>query len=221
MLKVHSLSKSINGQKILDNISFKIQKGEIIAIIGPSGGGKSTLLRSIALMEHLDSGIITIDDQVFNFPLTLDQKLPLVYPKITMVFQQLFLWPHLTVLWNITLAAGESLDQILLDELVQTFGIQNILNKYPNEISGGQKQRVALIRALILKPDYLLLDEITSALDTILSKSVLKYVSKAASQGTGVLIVTHNVELIPDLARIVSLNNGKLITSSTPPKLSW
>jgi polar amino acid transport system ATP-binding protein len=208
MLKVHNLSKSIGGQKILDNISFKLQKGEIIVIIGPSGGGKSTLLRSIALLEQLDSGIITIDNQDFNFPLTLDQKLPSIYPKITMVFQQLFLWPHLTVIRNITLAAEENLDQILLDKLVKTFGIQDILNKYPNEISGGQKQRVALIRALILKPDYLLLDEITSALDNENSNLVVEYLVELKSKGVGILAVTHNLELANKLSKkILTLEN--------------
>jgi polar amino acid transport system ATP-binding protein len=208
MLKVHNLSKSIGGQKILDNINFKLQKGEIIVIIGPSGGGKSTLLRSIALLEQLDSGIITIDNQDFNFPLTLDQKLPSIYPKITMVFQQLFLWPHLTVIRNITLAAEENLDQILLDKLVKTFGIQDILNKYPNEISGGQKQRVALIRALILKPDYLLLDEITSALDNENSNLVVEYLVELKSRGVGILAVTHNLELANKLSKkILTLEN--------------
>jgi polar amino acid transport system ATP-binding protein len=208
MLKVHNLSKSIDGQKILDNVSFELQKGEIIAIIGPSGGGKSTLLRSIALLEQLDSGIITIDNQDFNFPLTLDQKLPSIYPKITMVFQQLFLWPHLTIIRNITLAAEENLDQILLDKLVKTFGIQDILNKYPNEISGGQKQRAALIRALILKPGYLLLDEITSALDNENSNLVVEYLVELKSRGVGILAVTHNLELANKLSKkILTLEN--------------
>jgi polar amino acid transport system ATP-binding protein len=221
MLRVHNLFKSIDGQKILDNISFELQKGEIIAITGPSGGGKSTLLRSVALLEKLDHGSVNVDNEVYEFPLVSNQKTYSIYPKITMVFQQLFLWPHLTVLRNITLAASKDLDQILLDELVKTFGIQDLLNKYPNKISGGQKQRIALIRALILKPDYLLLDEITSALDTNLSKIVMEYISKIASQGTGILIVTHDLGLIPNLAKIVSLENGILITSSTQPKLSW
>jgi polar amino acid transport system ATP-binding protein len=209
MLQIQNFTKLIKGQKIFDNLSLEINKGEIICIVGPSGCGKSTFLRSIVALENLDFGSVSIDGEIYEFPLVVDQKLDKIYPKITMVFQQLFLWPHLTVKQNMTLAVGQNLDLFHFEELVDLFGLVELLNKYPNEISGGQRQRVALVRALLLKPQYLLLDEITSALDRANSDLVADYLNKLKSKGVGILVVTHDLEFAKRIrGRIFKLENS-------------
>lgn len=218
MLSITNLSKSINGRSILSEINFKVMPGEITVIIGPSGGGKSTLLRCAALIDIPDKGEIVIDNSTFNFPGKYrnnhNQK---IYPRLTIVFQQFHLWPHLTVQQNIqlpqTLGVNE-LNRDLYDYLVDHFEIANLIHSFPFQISEGEKQRVALIRAILLNPKYLLLDEITSALDVKQIGKVLSCIKELSKNGTAILLTTHLLGFASSSSdNVLFLNHGKIIES--------
>ncbi len=217
MIQAHNISKSIQGIKVLDVASLDIDSGTILVIMGPSGSGKSTLLRNVALIDTPDSGSISIDDQEYNFP---DQDKPLskvgLYPNLTLVFQQFFLWPHLTIFENIKLALKGSKfvsDEKIL-EICTFFSVQSILHKYPNEISVGQKQKVSLIRAFMLKPKYLFLDEVTSALDIESTMIMLSYLKKLKAEGVAILFVTHALHVAQKIAdKVIFLESGRIVES--------
>src|ERR1700683_2118691 len=167
MLIAKNIIKSFGNQQILHNVDLSIERGKICALIGPSGSGKTTLLKVLAFLEQPDSGNVTIDDHTYQFPLSKLQKIEAPWPKVTVVFQQLFLWPHLTLLQNITLPlSARNLDDNppRLQELLELFDMNHFVYRYPNQASIGQRQRAALVRSLLLEPEYLLLDEITSSL---------------------------------------------------------
>ena len=163
MITTKNITKKFGEATVLDKVSVNIKPGKITTLIGPSGSGKTTLLRAISLIDVPNSGDITIDGTKYDFPLS-DELMP-PWPKLSVVFQQLFLWPHLTLRQNILLPLGEQTDQEYLKKLIGLFGMTDFIDHYPNQASVGQKQRAAFARALILKPKYLFLDEITSALD--------------------------------------------------------
>lgn len=243
MLQGINLVKSLRGQKIIDNVDVQLAPGEIGVIIGPSGSGKTTLIKLLALLEKPDSGKIVIDDQQMEFPSELNQLPP--WPKVTVVFQQLFLWPHLTLLQNIklplTLRSGwknnerrqqtaSSLDPNLLkveraaninpvqerrlEDLIELFEMQNFVNRYPNEASLGQRQRAALVRALVLQPQYLLLDEITSSLDVEQISIILSYLKRLSKKGIGIMLVTHLLNFAREAAdKVIFIDGGQVIES--------
>jgi ABC-type polar amino acid transport system ATPase subunit len=168
MLKADKIAKSYGETPVLHKVDLGIERGKITALIGPSGSGKTTLLKVLAFLEHPDSGSVSLDEVHYQFPLTKDKKIKAPWPKVSVVFQQLFLWPHLTLLQNITLplmAKGLDDKPANLRDLLDRFDMNDFVYRYPNQASLGQRQRAALVRALLLKPDYLLLDEITSSLD--------------------------------------------------------
>ena len=186
----------------VSNASFRIAQGEIVCILGPSGSGKSTLLRMAAGLEDLDSGTVETE------PGTL----------ASFVSQEYTLWPHLTVLENLVLApklqAKSTLSELekTARDLLKRFELQDYADNYPAELSGGQRQRVALLRAVMMKPQVLMLDEITSALDPELTKSVLDLIRALAKDGYTMLIVTHHMSFAMSIAdRILFLKNGLLI----------
>ena len=159
------ITKRFDRHAIVNQVSLEIADGEMLVLLGPSGSGKSTLLKAMALLEQPDGGTISIDGAQYVFP---GNELPAPWPKVNIVFQQLFLWPHLTLRQNMELPHKERMTTALkseLDELVSRFSLRPFIDKYPNETSVGQRQRAALIRALGTHPKYLLLDEVTSALD--------------------------------------------------------
>lgn len=218
MIKIKKISKEIENIKVLDNVSLDIQTGEILVIMGPSGSGKSTLIRNMALIDIPDFGSISIDDKKYNFPNKENKLLDKtnLYPNLTLVFQQFFLWPHLTVFENIKLALKEDrlLDNKKILEMGKLFGIENILDKYPNEVSVGQKQKVSLVRAVILKPKYLILDEVTSALDIESTLTMLSYLNKLKEEGVAIVFVTHALHIAQKIAdRVIFLEDGKIIES--------
>jgi len=216
MLRGVELWKSFGNQQIIKNVNLQLDPGQISVIIGPSGSGKTTLLKMMALLEHPDSGRIDIDDTSYTFPLKRGQTLTPPWPKVTVVFQQLFLWPHLTLIENITLPlklrgldSGQNIQQ-----LIQLFGMESFINRYPNQASLGQRQRAALVRALVLQPEYILLDEITSSLDVEQVAIILGHLRELANKGIGILTVTHLLHFAREAAdRIIFLDGGQVIES--------
>lgn len=216
MLTSIRINKSFGKTKILSDINISIEKGQITCLIGSSGCGKTTLLRSLAFLDLPDSGRIELDENIYQFPII--GKPPYPWPKVTAVFQSLFLWPHLTLMENIMLPARARNPNAQQDisEMIELFDMGGFIDKYPNETSGGQKQRAAIARALILNPDYILLDEITSALDIEQSAKVLRLLLKLREKGIGVLIITHSFQFAKNCAdKIAFMDNGKIAEQGT------
>lgn len=214
MLSIKNITKKFGDRIVLDDITLQVQLGTITSIIGPSGSGKTTLLRTLAMLELADGGEMCLDDEKYIFPTeTIEGKTP--WPRITIVFQSLFIWPHLTLRQNILLPLGEKItdeNKKHLDELVELFSMQNFIDRYPNEISLGQKQRAAIVRALILKPEYLLLDEITSSLDVEQISIILSHLETIKKQGVAVVMVTHLINFAKTVSdKIIFLDQGKIL----------
>lgn len=226
MIYISELSKTFSGQKVLNNLSLEIQKGEVVALIGSSGAGKSTFLRSLNYLEAPDSGRIKIDDFEVDFEhITQDQILTL-RRKLAMVFQQFNLFGRKTALENVkeglVIVKGMS-DQeatkIAREELAKV-GLSDRENHYPRHLSGGQKQRVALARALAMKPEVLLLDEPTSALDPELVGEVEKSIANAAKSGQTMVLVSHDMSFVAQVAdKVLFLDKGRIIESGTPEEI--
>ena len=210
ILKADRVSKTYSGALndfALKDVSFELNKGEVICLVGPSGSGKSTLLKCLAGLEEIDSGEIDF----------------LGGDKTTYVFQDFNLWPHKTVLENIILAPmhhqkisrAEAVE--IASDLLKKFGLHDKRNVYPDFLSGGQKQRVAIIRALATRPEVLLLDEITSALDPELVSGVLNVIKVLAKEGQSMVIATHHLKFATEVAdKILFLDNGGLVQESSP-----
>jgi ABC-type polar amino acid transport system ATPase subunit len=220
MITAKNITKSFEGRTILDGIDLDIPQGKITCLIGPSGSGKTTLLRSIALLEAPDSGSVDVDGKVYNFPTPNNVVENPPWPEMTVVFQSLFLWPHLTLRQNIMLPAKRAgLPNVheRLAELIVFFEMEHFIDRYPNEASRGQQQRVALARALMLQPKYILLDEITSALDVEQVAKVLEELQKLRDAGIGIFIITHLLGFARRASdQILFLNDGKIEESGGP-----
>lgn len=223
MIIGRGISKSFGQASVLRDVDVEVHPGEITVIIGPSGSGKSTMLRALSLLEPPDAGSITIDDRVFEFPLRNGTVPNPPWPYVTVVFQQLFLWPHLTLRQNIDLPAtenGRAEYREDIQELVEEFELEPFIGRYPNEVSLGQRQRAALVRAIALKPRYLLLDEITSALDIEHVSKVLNRLERLQAENTGILVITHLIGFARRSAdRVIFLENGQVLASGGPSLL--
>ncbi|MHC5229501.1 amino acid ABC transporter ATP-binding protein [Enterococcus sp. LJL99] len=201
MLEIKNLSKSFDGRKIIDQLNLSINDGEILSIVGPSGGGKTTLLRCLAGLETTDSGELLIDSKPFN-PVEMDNADQIV----GIVFQDFQLFPHLSVLDNVTLAPILALKQSKeaseteAKELLDKLGLNGKEHLFPYQLSGGQKQRVALARALAMKPKVLGYDEPTSALDPELRQQVEELIFGLKTQGMTQIIVTHDLTFAENIA---------------------
>ena len=226
MIYISELSKTFSGQKVLNNLSLEIQKGEVVALIGSSGAGKSTFLRSLNYLEAPDSGRIKIDDFEVDFEhITQDQILTL-RRKLAMVFQQFNLFGRKTALENVKEGlvvvkglSDQEATKIALEELAKV-GLSDRENHYPRHLSGGQKQRVALARALAMKPEVLLLDEPTSALDPELVGEVEKSIANAAKSGQTMVLVSHDMSFVAQVAdKVLFLDKGRIIESGTPEEI--
>lgn len=226
MIYISELSKTFSGQKVLNNLSLEIQKGEVVTLIGSSGAGKSTFLRSLNYLEAPDSGRIKIEDFEVDFEhITQDQILTL-RRKLAMVFQQFNLFGRKTALENVKeglivvkgLSDQEAM-KIAREELAKV-GLSDRENHYPRHLSGGQKQRVALARALAMKPEVLLLDEPTSALDPELVGEVEKSIANAAKSGQTMVLVSHDMSFVAQVAdKVLFLDKGRIIESGTPEEI--
>ena len=223
MIKISQLSKEFSGQKVLDNLSLEIQKGEVVALIGSSGAGKSTFLRSLNYLEAPDSGRIKIDDFEVDFEHITQEKILTLRRKLAMVFQQFNLFGRKTALENVKEGlivvkglSDQEATKIAREELAKV-GLSDRENHYPRHLSGGQKQRVALARALAMKPEVLLLDEPTSALDPELVGEVEKSIANAAKSGQTMVLVSHDMSFVAQVAdKVLFLDKGRIIESGTP-----
>lgn len=196
MLIGERLSKRYGGAVALENVNIAVHPGKVTAVIGPSGSGKTSLVRGLSLLVPPDSGRITLDGTTYDLPVART-IVPPPWPTVTVVFQQLFLWPHLTLRENILLGThrrGHSVG--LLEEMIGMFGMHQFVDRHPNEVSVGQRQRAALARAVALRPTYILLDEITSALDVEQTSVILDYLLTLRERGIGLLVVTHMLNFV-------------------------
>lgn len=220
ILKVNNLSKRFDDIVVLDNLSLSVKKGEVVVIVGPSGCGKSTFLRCLNGLEDIDEGEVLLGEEKVN---PNKKNLSRTRERIGMVFQSYDLFPHKTILQNITLAPikvkkrkkAEVEEEAI--KLLDRVGLLSKKDSYPRQLSGGQKQRVAIVRALIMHPEVLLLDEITAALDPEMVREVLDVVLSLAKEGRTMLIVTHEMAFAKAVAdRVIFLENGKIVEEGSP-----
>ena len=220
MIEIKNLNKSYGDLRVLNDISVDIKKGEVIAIIGPSGGGKSTFLRCINRLEEPDSGHIKINgEDILNKKSDINK----IRQKVSMVFQHFNLFANKNVLQNLTLApikAGildkESAER-RADELLKSVGLSDKKFAYPHKLSGGQKQRIAIARSLAMGPEVILFDEPTSALDPEMIGEVLDIMKDVAAKGITMLVVTHEMGFARNVAnRIFFMDKGKIAVDDTP-----
>jgi ABC-type polar amino acid transport system ATPase subunit len=214
MLKVENVKKAFGSAVVLDGVNLTVNPGEVVSILGSSGSGKSTLIRCINGLEKLNSGRITVDD----FDVSKPRDLSEARKRSGTVFQLFNLYPHMTALENITLAPIEVLKRTKAQAqtegraLLASVGLGDRADAYPAQLSGGQRQRVGICRALAMQPRYLLLDEVTSALDPEMTSEVLDILAKLATSGTTMLFVTHEIEFARQISdRIVFLEKGVLL----------
>jgi ABC-type polar amino acid transport system ATPase subunit len=224
MLIGNNITKVYGTKVVLTDVNASISPGEITALIGPSGSGKSTFLRALSLLDPPDQGNITVDDEIYAFPKRNGNMTAPPWPKLTIVFQQLFLWPHLTMRQNITLpleSTNGSRRKTSIEELIELFDMDEFIDRFPNEVSLGQRQRVAIARALALEPKYLLLDEITSALDVEHVGKLLNHLKILRDRGTGILLVTHLIGFAKRAAnQVLFMEKGKIIEAGGPEVLN-
>lgn len=214
MLVGTNLTKSFRQVKVLDRLTVTVNTGAITALLGPTGAGKTTLLRALAMIDPPDGGSVAVDARVFKFPGAAGGSLTGLYPAIGIVFQDLFLWPHLTNRENILLPLrlNKYVDALLrLDAVVEELNLGSFLDRYPNEVSRGQRQAVAIARTLALTPKYVLMDEITASLDVNRSARLANTLRHHADRGAGVMIITHQLTFARTTAdRIVFMNEGRI-----------
>ncbi|MEI8286708.1 MAG: amino acid ABC transporter ATP-binding protein [Actinomycetes bacterium] len=219
-ISLRGLTKSYGNNTVLQNVSLEIAEGSVVTLIGPSGSGKSTLLRCLNLLEPIDDGEIFLDDIDISVP-GFDAN-P-VRRRIGMVFQNFNLFPHMSVMENIilsptrTLGIDISIARAKAIELLERFGLGDKANSYPDQLSGGQQQRVAIVRALAIEPEVLLLDEITSSLDPELVGEVLDVVRELKASGMTLVLATHEMGFARDTSDVVCVLDGGRIIEQGPP----
>ena len=226
MIRISQLSKSFSGQVVLDHLDLEIQKGEVVALIGSSGAGNSTVLRSLNYLEAPDSGSIEINGEKVDFETISKDEILTLRRKLAMVFQQFNLFSRKTALDNVKEGllvvkglSDQEATEIAKEELAKV-GLSDRENHYPRHLSGGQKQRVALARALAMKPEVLLLDEPTSALDPELVGEVEKAIEAAAQAGQTMILVSHDMSFVSQVAdKVLFLDKGKIIETGTPEEI--
>ncbi|UUV99237.1 amino acid ABC transporter ATP-binding protein [Vagococcus luciliae] len=220
---VEHLVKKYDEHTVLNDINVSIKKGDVVCIIGPSGSGKSTFLRCLNQLEEITSGNIIVDGTNLTDKNTNINK---VRQHIGMVFQHFNLFPHLTILENVTLAPVDlgKLSKAEANEkaisLLESVGLADKKDSYPDSLSGGQKQRVAIARALAMNPDIMLFDEPTSALDPEMVGDVLNVMKELANQGMTMVIVTHEMGFAKEVAnRVMFIDGGNFLEDGSPEQV--
>lgn len=224
MIKGRNITKSYGAAEVLHAVNAEVDRGQIVAVLGPNGSGKSTLLRALAMLDPPTAGRVEMDEVEYTFPPPRNgNHHPTPWPDVTMVFQQLFLWPHLTIRQNISLPlecnrVANAAQRV--EEAIERFDLGEFAARHPNEVSLGQRQRAAIARAFALKPKYLLLDEITSALDIEQVGLVMDHLREEREAGTGIMLITHFVGFARHAAdRILFMWDGRVIESGGPEML--
>ena len=223
LLEIADLRKSFDRLEVLRGIDLALDEHEVVCLIGASGSGKSTLLRCIDLLEPIDAGRISLGGEEIT---ARGVDANAVRRRIGIVFQSFNLFPHMRVVDNVTLGPRKALGlarneaERRADELLDRFGLADKRNEYPDRLSGGQQQRVAIVRSLALRPQLLLLDEITSALDPELVAEVLDVIRELASGGMTMLIATHEMGFARDVAhRVCFLDSGVMLEQGPPNEI--
>jgi polar amino acid transport system ATP-binding protein len=222
-LRIEGLHKSFGDLEVLRGIDLSVAEHEVVCLIGASGSGKSTLLRCVNLLEEINAGRIWIEGvEITGRGVDVNK----VRRRIGIVFQAFNLFPHMTVMRNVTLAPRQVLGLSQAEaetrglELLTRFGLPDKRDEYPDRLSGGQQQRAAIVRALAMKPDLLLLDEITSALDPELVAEVLDVIRELAAEGMTMVIATHEMGFARDVAdRICFLDEGRILEQGPPAEI--
>jgi polar amino acid transport system ATP-binding protein len=222
-VELHGVRKSFGEVEVLHGIDLEVEEHQVVCLIGASGSGKSTLLRCVNLLEPIDEGRIVVGgEEVTARGVDADR----VRRGIGIVFQAYNLFPHMTVLRNVTLAPREVLAKSKAEaeadalELLGRFGLAERAGDYPDRLSGGQQQRVAIVRALAMRPQLMLLDEVTSALDPELVAEVLNLIRELAAGGMTMLIATHEMSFARDIAdRVCFLDAGVLLEQGPPEQI--
>lgn len=220
LFEIEHLQKNFGDLQVLNDISTKIRKGEVVVIVGPSGSGKSTFLRSLNLLEEPTGGVIKFEGRDIT---DKHSNINLYRQKIGMVFQHFNLFPHKTILENMTLAPIKLLKIPKADaekeamELLERVGLTEKAEAYPSQLSGGQKQRIAIVRALCMHPDVILFDEPTSALDPEMVGEVLNVMADLAREGMTMVIVTHEMGFAREVGtRVMFVDEGQIKEENTP-----
>jgi polar amino acid transport system ATP-binding protein len=222
-LRIEGLHKSFGALEVLRGIDLDVAEHEVVCLIGSSGSGKSTLLRCINLLEPIDAGRIFVEgDEITARGVDVNR----IRRRIGIVFQAFNLFPHMSVLANVTLAPRKVLGlgrveaETRATELLERFGLADKRHAYPDRLSGGQQQRVAIVRALAMRPDLLLLDEVTSALDPELVAEVLNVIRELAAGGMTMVIATHEMGFARDIAnRVCFLDAGQILEEGPPAEI--
>ncbi len=222
IIEIKDVKKNFHNLEVLKGVSFNVEKGEVVSIIGPSGGGKSTLLRCLNCLETYDSGSI----KVIGEDLKEIKDMNSFRQKVGMVFQQFNLFANMNVLNNCIFAQTKALKRnkdeakkIALENL-QKVGMEKFINAYPNTLSGGQKQRVAIARAISMNPEILLFDEPTSALDPEMVEEVLNVIRSLVNKGLTMIIVSHEIDFVRDISdKIIFMDDGIVAESGSPKEI--
>jgi len=221
VVRIEGVHKSFDHLEVLKGIDLAVAEHEVICLIGASGSGKSTLLRCVNLLEPVDAGRVIVHGEEITAP---GVDVNRIRRSMGIVFQSFNLFPHMTVLKNITLAPRKALKLPEAEagtraiELLERFDLADKRDEYPDRLSGGQQQRVAIVRALAMQPDIMLLDEITSALDPELVAEVLNVVRELAAGGMTMLIATHEMGFARDIANRVCFLDAGIILEEGPPE---
>ena len=222
-MQIEGLRKSFGRNEVLRGVDLEVEEHQVVCLIGASGSGKSTLLRCVNLIEPVDAGRIVVHgDEITRRGTNVNQ----VRRRIGIVFQAFNLFPHMTVLRNVTLAPQAALGRPRAEseararELLARFGLADKARDYPDRLSGGQQQRVAIVRALAMEPELMLLDEVTSALDPELVAEVLEVIRELAAAGMTMLIATHEMAFARDIAdRVCFLDEGVILEQGPPEQI--
>lgn len=222
MIELKDVRKSFGKNEVLKGINLRIEKGEVVVIIGPSGSGKSTVLRTMNYLEAPTSGHVIVDGMDLSDKNNLNE----IRTEVGMVFQNFNLFPHMTVLDNLTLAqikvrkTEKKEAEMVAMKLLERVGLSDKAHMYPDSLSGGQKQRVAIARALAMKPKVMLFDEPTSALDPEMVREVLDVMKSLADEGMTMVIVTHEMGFAKEVAdRVLFVDGGQILEDGTPKQV--